>query len=209
MKRLLICLILSLAATSFADDTHVGFDTDKIDRRVVVTETYEGSMAHACGIRSGDVILRIGNARITSPKDVVRLTSNKKVGDSVRVTVMRGDQTPTFIVVLVDEHTMREKSIQAAKTRKETSEKMFARQLEAESEALAKDPELANRLKTLIEEYEFMADTNATRLEKAIKCDQIAACYMKMRNKEEYKRWKNQALAHTARPPISGPPSWP
>ena len=56
---------------------------------LAVSDVYETSPAHVAGIRSGDVLLRIGAREIRSPSDVVNATFYLSVGETVNVAVQR------------------------------------------------------------------------------------------------------------------------
>jgi hypothetical protein len=204
---LLISAVLVFNCGAGNAETHIGFDTEKVDKNLVVSEIYEASMAIACGMREGDAVIAIGAVPVRTQKDVVRLTSKRKVGDWVPVKVRRREFTHTFNVTLVDGDEMRKKSKEAAIARKQASEKKFfadqKERSEATAAAVAADPELPSRLQTLLDEYEIIADSNASGVDKAVHCDRIADCYLKMRDKESYKQWKTQSRIHMM-PPTTG-----
>jgi len=194
-------------------ETHIGFDTDRVGKHLVVSEIYEASMASASGIKEGDVVVGVGAASVRTPKDVSRVTATRKPGDVAKVKIKRSGETYEINVPLVDGDQMRAKSLEARRQRKEASEKMFfdqrKEQEQAEASAVAADPELPARLEQLLDEYELVSQSNATWLEKAIHCDRIAACYLKLRNKDAYKHWKTQAAIHRQPPMTTGRTSWP
>jgi hypothetical protein len=205
------CFLQQLAVA--LGESHVGFETEKVDKRLVVSSIYEASMAMACGIREGDAILAIGTVPVRTSKDVVRLTSKKKVGEWVPVKVQRKEFVHTFNVTLVDADDMRSKSQEAARARKDASEKKFFQEqkdrAEVEAAAIAADPDLPARLEQLLDEYEIISQSDATWLQKAIHCDRIADCYLKLRNKDAFKHWKTQAAIHRQPPMTTGRTSWP
>jgi hypothetical protein len=194
-------------------ETHIGFDTDRVGKNLVVSQIYEASMASASGIKEGDIVVGIGAASVRTPKDVVRLTSTRKPIDVVKVKIKRSGETYEIKVPLVDGDGMRAKSLEARRQRKDVSEKMFFDQRKeqevAEASAVAADPELPSRLEQLLGEYELVSQSNATWLQKAIHCDRIADCYLKLRNKDAYKHWKTQAAIHRQPPMTTGRTSWP
>jgi hypothetical protein len=213
-----INVVLMVAVWTFCcrfacGEAHIGFDAEKVGKSLVVSEIYEASMASACGIREGDAILAIGAVPVRTSKDVVRLTSRKKVGDWVPVKVQRKEFVHTLNVTLVDADDMRTKSQEAARARKDASEKKFFQEqkdrAEAEAAAVAADPDLPAKLQQLLDEYKIVSQSDATWLQKAVHCDRIADCYLKMRNKDAYKHWKTQAAIHRAPPITNGRTSWP
>jgi len=68
----------------------------------------------------------------------------------------------------------------------------------------AEDPTLLPQLQRLLEEYELIAESDARWSEKAAHCDRIADCYLRMRDKANYQRWKLEAKAHRACTPNTG-----
>lgn len=215
MKLSVVVVAAAVAATALqaVAETHIGFDTERVEKDLLVSEIYESSLAFASGVREGDAIVSIGASSVRSPKDVARLTAGRKVGDSVRVRIKRGGQLFDVRVPLVDGEDMRKRSAEAKRTRKETAEKAFDEQQQkraaAEAAAIAEDPELPKRLDSLLDEWEFMAESMASWAEKSLHCDKIADCYLKLRNKDEYKRWKAIGNSHRQIPPAGGRRSWP
>ncbi len=51
-----------------------------------------GSTAEAAGLKAGDIITEISGSRVNSANDVIDVVRAAKQGDSVPVTVKRGDQ---------------------------------------------------------------------------------------------------------------------
>ncbi len=60
----------------------------------------EGGPADKAGIKNGDIILRIGDRKITSPDMLIVSIRSKAVGDSVSMLVRSGDKERTVDVVL-------------------------------------------------------------------------------------------------------------
>lgn len=213
INALLMAAVWAFCCRTACAETHIGFDAEKVGKSLVVSEIYEASMAIACGIREGDAIVAIGSVPVRTQKDIVRLTSKRKVGDWIPVKVNRREFTHTFNVTLVDGDEMRAKSREAAAARKKASEEKFyadqKERSEATAAAVAADPELPSRLKNLLEEYKIIAESNATGVEKSLHCDQIAECYLKMRDKESYKQWKTQSRIYMMPPMTRGSTRFP
>jgi uncharacterized coiled-coil protein SlyX len=64
--------------------------------RVQAQQVFSGSAASIAGIEPGDVILRYDDTRIFKPRDLLLATSSGRVGESVRVQVLRGDRRLTL-----------------------------------------------------------------------------------------------------------------
>jgi uncharacterized coiled-coil protein SlyX len=64
--------------------------------RVQAQQVFSGSAASTAGIEPGDVILRYDDTRIFKPRDLLLATSSGRVGESVRVQVLRGDRRLTL-----------------------------------------------------------------------------------------------------------------
>src|SRR5216117_2938765 len=58
----------------------------------------EDTPAARCGIKSGDILLQVGRKKVTQPEDVLDASFFITAGDTVPITVMRGNQKLTFSV---------------------------------------------------------------------------------------------------------------
>jgi S1-C subfamily serine protease len=65
--------------------------------RVVVVQP--GGPAAAAGLRPGDVIVTVDNAKITSPSDVINAVEKAGVGRSLRIGLRRGAEVLQLTVV--------------------------------------------------------------------------------------------------------------
>ena len=61
--------------------------------------------AAAAGIRTGDVIVALGHAKITGVSDLVTATSTHRPGDRVTATVIRAGKRLSLPITLADEPT--------------------------------------------------------------------------------------------------------
>jgi S1-C subfamily serine protease len=68
---------------------------------VEVQEVVSGSPA-AAALRSGDVIVSVGDAAVTKAGDLQRLMVEASIGSKLALTVLRGDQMVTLQVVPVE-----------------------------------------------------------------------------------------------------------
>jgi Trypsin-like serine proteases, typically periplasmic, contain C-terminal PDZ domain len=66
--------------------------------RAEMTQVMEDTPAARSGIKSGDVLLEVGQKKVTQPEDVLDASFFITAGDSVPITVMRGNQKLTFHV---------------------------------------------------------------------------------------------------------------
>src|SRR5437763_2742455 len=66
--------------------------------RAMVTQVAEDAPAGRAGLKEGDVLLQVGKKKISDPEDVFDASFYITAGDSVPITVMRGDQKMTFDV---------------------------------------------------------------------------------------------------------------
>jgi len=66
--------------------------------RAVTTEVMKDTPAAEAGLRPGDVVLQIGRTKVQEPEDILDGSFFISAGDTVPITVMRGDQKLTFNV---------------------------------------------------------------------------------------------------------------
>src|SRR6266566_6611437 len=66
--------------------------------RVEMTQIMEDTPAARSGIKPGDILLQVGKKRVTQPEDVLDASFFITAGDTVPITVMRGDQKMIFHV---------------------------------------------------------------------------------------------------------------
>lgn len=68
------------------------------DSKARVGGVLQGSPAELAGIRAGDIILSLGDRRITAPEDVLEASFFLEAGQSLRITVARSGENKTFTV---------------------------------------------------------------------------------------------------------------
>ena len=61
-----------------------------VDRGILINEVYANSPAAEAGLKRGDVIIRFDGKRITDETQIRTLLANKKPGDKVKLTILRG-----------------------------------------------------------------------------------------------------------------------
>src|SRR6059036_1270579 len=66
--------------------------------RAEMTQIMEETPAARSGIKSGDILLQVGQKKVTQPEDVLDASFFDTAGDTVPITVMRGNQKLTFHV---------------------------------------------------------------------------------------------------------------
>ena len=71
---------------------------EKGGSRAQVTEILENTPAANYGIQAGDILVQVGNTAIHQPDDIIDASFFLSAGDSVPITVIRGDQKLTFSV---------------------------------------------------------------------------------------------------------------
>jgi serine protease Do len=66
--------------------------------RAMVTQVADDGPASHAGLKAGDVLLQVGKKKIADPEDVFDASFYITAGDTVPITVMRGDKNLTFQV---------------------------------------------------------------------------------------------------------------
>src|SRR5881392_3489819 len=66
--------------------------------RAEMTQIMEGTPAAGSGIKAGDILLQVGQKKVTQPEDVLDASFFITAGDVVPITVLRGNQKLTFDV---------------------------------------------------------------------------------------------------------------
>jgi serine protease Do len=71
-----------------------------VEQGVLVTRVVNGSPAEDSGIVDGDIILRMDGAALNSVEDLVEEIHQRKVGQKIRITVLRRGREQVFDVTL-------------------------------------------------------------------------------------------------------------
>lgn len=66
--------------------------------RAEMTKIMEGTPAADCGVKPGDILLQVGRKQVHEPEDVLDASFFITAGDTVPITVMRGEEKLTFNV---------------------------------------------------------------------------------------------------------------
>ena len=69
-------------------------------RGVLVGQLVAGGPAVAAGVRSGDIILAVDGAETKTASQLIRLIEKHAVGDTVKLTILRGEQNVSIDVTL-------------------------------------------------------------------------------------------------------------
>jgi serine protease Do len=67
---------------------------------VLVNSVFEKQPAYKAGIKVGDIILKIGGARVNSPNSMIRVVGNVSPGQFVKLDILRNGEHKTFSVQL-------------------------------------------------------------------------------------------------------------
>ena len=73
-----------------------------VSEGVLLTEVADNSPASEARLKAGDVIVRFGDAEITSLPELTRAIHSAEIGEEVEITFWRGDTRQTAVVVLAE-----------------------------------------------------------------------------------------------------------
>ena len=92
----------AIIADGSVEYAYLGVATDDTadGEGAAIAEVRAGTPAAAAGLRAGDVVTRIGGEAVGSADELRRLIGARKPGDTVELTVQRGDGTTTIDVTL-------------------------------------------------------------------------------------------------------------
>jgi serine protease Do len=90
---------LGIVGLSITEDIS-GYYNLPVDVGVLVTKVADGSPADRTGIAAGDIILRMDSGAIDSIEDLLNEIHNRKIGDRVRIAVLRRRREQTFEAIL-------------------------------------------------------------------------------------------------------------
>ena len=74
-----------------------------VNQGAYVAEVAEGGPAEAAGIEVGDIIVKLGNQKITSADGMILAVRSHKIGETVTLTYMRGDEEKTCEITFGDD----------------------------------------------------------------------------------------------------------
>ncbi len=90
---------------------------------VLVNSVFEKQPAHQAGVKVGDIILKIGGAKVSSPNSMIRVVGNVSPGQFVKLDILRNGEHKTFSVQLARKEEPRERL--ATLNKKETPQLGF------------------------------------------------------------------------------------
>ena len=74
-----------------------------VNQGAYVAEVAEGGPAEAAGLEEGDIIIKLGNQKITSADGMILAVRSYKIGETVTLTYMRGAEEKTCEVTFGDD----------------------------------------------------------------------------------------------------------
>jgi S1-C subfamily serine protease len=76
--------------------------TPAIEEGILVAHVVADSPAAQAGLRRGDIIIKAGDKAVNQPSELIASLAALKSGDSLTLTIQRGDAEPTLTVTLGD-----------------------------------------------------------------------------------------------------------
>ena len=73
-----------------------------VTKGVLIAEVIAGYPAEKAGLKANDVIIAFDDKPVTITNEVTKLIRQHKVGDTVKITFVRGSDTQTANVTLVE-----------------------------------------------------------------------------------------------------------
>jgi serine protease Do len=95
VQRALLGVVIATVNADVAKE----YNLDKIEG-VYVTDVSENGAAKDAGIKSGDVILAVGNRKVNATSELQEAVSQFRPGDDVKITVKRNNSEKLFTVTL-------------------------------------------------------------------------------------------------------------
>ncbi len=92
---------LGVTMQELDSDLREGLDL-KIKSGVLINSVFEDSPAELAGIEDGDVIVEFNGKKVASPDELKRYVANQKIGDTVKVKIVRDDKIKTIDVTLAE-----------------------------------------------------------------------------------------------------------
>ena len=95
---------LGVTMQELDSDLREGLDL-KVKNGVLINSVFEDSPAELAGIEDGDVIVEFNGKKVASPDELRRYVEAEKIGDTVKVKVVRDNKTKTIDVTLAERPT--------------------------------------------------------------------------------------------------------
>lgn len=96
-----------------------------VDQGAYVAQVAEGGPAEAAGIEEGDIITKIGDTDILSADGAILAVRSHTIGETVKVTVMRGTEEKTFDVTLASDERLQELQQQMLEQQQQQQQQYF------------------------------------------------------------------------------------
>lgn len=84
---------LGFRVSSLTDELRQYFHIETDDDGVVVTDMMRNSPAGSAGLEPGDLITKIDGSRVRSAEELLSIIADHRAGDTITITVNRGDKT--------------------------------------------------------------------------------------------------------------------
>jgi hypothetical protein len=190
-----VLLVVCACGVAFAEP-NIGLEFETVKKSAVVSHVYETSNAAWAGICQGDVIAKIGPRFVRSADDVAAALDGHELGDHVDVVFRRSNKPIKVRLRVLNGEEVRRAANDVAQRRRDAEEENSEAQVEARAKArqaaIAADPELEPRLRALLDEWRLVQESESD-FDKSVHCKQIADCYLKLREKGEYKKWTSMS----------------
>ncbi|NIM66516.1 MAG: PDZ domain-containing protein [Candidatus Latescibacteria bacterium] len=90
---------LGITMQELTDEIIEGLDL-KIKRGVLINEVFDDSPAEEAGLENGDVIVEYDSKKVDSTGELARLVAESKVGEKVKIKVIREDDSKVVTVII-------------------------------------------------------------------------------------------------------------
>ena len=64
----------------------------RVEKGVLISDVYEKSAADVLGLKVGDIVIKMGSARITSINDIIAILKKHQSSQPLEVVIVRGEQ---------------------------------------------------------------------------------------------------------------------
>jgi S1-C subfamily serine protease len=90
---------LGVAMQELDEEVLKGLDTN-VTRGVLISQVLEGSPAEEAGIQEGDIVVEFDRKEVSSPDELRNLVEDSRVGEAVKVKVIRDGEPKTLSVTV-------------------------------------------------------------------------------------------------------------
>ena len=99
-----------------------------VDKGAYVAQVVEGSPADQAGIKEGDIVIKMGDTPITSADSAILAVRSHNIDETLKVTVMRGNEELTFDVTLSSDEKLQEMQQQLLEQQREQQQQYYQQQ---------------------------------------------------------------------------------